>query len=71
MMERIFLPPGPMRSRILSVGICSLKRRGAYADISARAFAQRLVHDVQNLQARLPRLRQRFAHHGDADAARP
>ena len=28
----------------------------------------RLVHDVQNLQARLAGLRQGFAHHGDADA---
>src|SRR5256885_15732798 len=36
MMDLIFLPPGPMRSRILSVGMLSLKRRGAYAEIAAR-----------------------------------
>src|SRR3972149_1399752 len=36
MMERIFLPPGPMRSRILSVGMVSMNRRGAYCDMAPR-----------------------------------
>src|SRR5580704_789932 len=41
--------------------------RGIRGNLRAR-FAERLLHGVQDLQAGFLRLRQGFAHHGDADA---
>ena len=69
MMPRITLPPGPIRSRILSTGICSVRICGACFDFSVRCSAQVRVHRVQQEEPAAARLLQRLAHDLRGDAA--
>ncbi len=69
MMLRIVLPPGPMTSRIFSVGIRIVTMRGANAEMSARGAGERRRHLVEDLEPALARLLERLAHDVHRDAA--
>ena len=66
--SRITLPPEPITSRILSVGIFIVSMRGANSPSSARALVERLGHFVQDMQAAVLGLAERDLHDllGDA-----
>jgi hypothetical protein len=57
--SRITLPPVPMMSRIFDLSICIVSMRGAWADSSVRAVAQRLGHFAQDVRAAFLGLRER------------
>ena len=66
--SRITLPPVPITSRILSVGILNISMRGACSPSSARARGQRLRHLAEDVQAAVLRLAERDPHDLFGDA---
>ena len=66
--SRITLPPVPITSRILSVGILNISMRGACSPSSARAAVERLGHLAEDVHAAVLGLGQRDLHDllGDA-----
>ena len=66
--SRITLPPVPITSRILSVGIFKVSMRGANSPSSARAPVERLAHFAKNMQPALPGLGQGDPHDLFVDA---
>ena len=59
--SRITLPPEPITSRILSVGIFMVSMRGAYSPSSARGAGHRLGHLAEDVQAAVLGLAERDA----------
>ena len=66
--SRITLPPEPITSRILSVGILITSMRGAYSPSCGAGLGQRLGHLAEDVQAAVLGLAERDLHDllGDA-----
>ena len=60
--SRITLPPVPITSRILSLGMVMTVMRGALSETASRALLQRLRHLAQDVQAAVARLVERDLH---------
>ena len=68
--SRITLPPEPITSRILSVGMCMTSMRGANSPSSARAPESALRHLAEDVQAAVLGLAERDLHDLLGDALR-
>ena len=62
LISRITLPPEPITSRILSLGMVMVVMRGALLLTASRARRERLRHLAEDVQAPVPRLVERDAH---------
>ena len=69
MMPRIVLPPGPIRSRILSVGICRVWICGANFERRLASAVQHRIHLVQQEEPSAASLFEGLAHDLPGDAA--
>ncbi len=66
--SRITLPPEPITSRILSVGMFMVSMRGRMGAERRAAFGQGLAHLAQDVHAAVLGLRQRLLHDLGRDA---